>query len=142
MLRPEPTPQEVEEIKGQLMAYADLMRVAMEQVRRGTQRDLEDVHDQVLPAGVEVRSIHVPVSSNQGFPPSSPAPPSQTEDSEDEEELTALEQKVVFTDGFDTGAVFNDDNINYRGLMLQLHVRGSLTEETIDLLNKIPTNKK
>ena len=37
-----------------------------------------------------------------------------------------------------------DDSINYRGLMFQLHARDLLSEETVELLNKIPTdqNKK
>ena len=43
MLRPEPTPQELEEIKGQLLAYDDLMRVSMEKVRSRTHSDLDDV---------------------------------------------------------------------------------------------------
>ena len=64
------------------------------------------------------------------------------DDSKEEEELTALEQKVAFTRGFDPDEVFADDSINYRGLMFQLHVRDLLTEETIELLNKIPTDKK
>ena len=63
-------------------------------------------------------------------------------DDSEEEELTSLEQKVAFTRGFDPDEVFNDDSINYRGLMFQLHVRDLLTEETIELLNKIPTDKK
>ena len=102
--------------------------------------DLDDVHHQSLPAGVEVHSMDVPAQSNQGYPLPLPAPPQA--EHEEEEELTALEQKVVFTDGFDPDKVFNDDNINYRGLMFQLHVRDLLTEETIELLNKIPTDKK
>ena len=104
--------------------------------------DLDDVHHQSLPEGVPIHSMDVPVQSNQGYPPPLPAPPPQAEESEEEEELTALEQKVVFTDGFDPDKVFNDDSINYRGLMFQLHARDLLTEETIELLNKIPTDKK
>ena len=57
MLRPEPTPQELQEIRGQLLAYDDLMRVAMEKVRSRTQSDLSEVHSQNLPAGVPVHSI-------------------------------------------------------------------------------------
>ena len=103
--------------------------------------DLDDVHHQSLPEGVPIHSMDVPVQSNQGYPPPSPAPP-QAEDEEEEEERTALEQKIVFTGGFDSDKVFNDDNINYRGLMFQLHVRDLLPEETIELLNKIPTDKE
>ena len=56
-LRPEPTPQELEQIRGQLMVYDDLMRKAMETVRTRTQSDLSDVHSQSLPVGVPVHSI-------------------------------------------------------------------------------------
>ena len=64
------------------------------------------------------------------------------ENEEEEEELPALEQQVVFTTEFDPDKVLNDGNINYRGLMFQLHVRDLLTPETIELLNKIPTDQK
>ena len=60
----------------------------------------------------------------------------------DEEELTALEQKVAYTSGFDPDKVMEDDSVNYKGLMFQLHVRDLLTPETIELLNKIPTDQK
>ena len=63
-------------------------------------------------------------------------------ENEEEEELPALEQQVVFTTEFDPDKVLNDGNINYRGLMFQLHVRDLLTPETIELLNKIPTDQK
>ena len=172
MLRPEPTLEEMEEIRrnfrANLRATDDLRRAeeekALEIIRASmigdTERyreqarkqefeisqmaknDLSDVHGQVLPAGVPVHSMDVPVQSNQGYPPSLPAPPQAEDEEEEDEKLTALEQKVVFTDGFDPDEVFNDDSINYRGLMFQLHVRDLLTEETLELLNKIPTDKK
>ena len=103
--------------------------------------DLDDVHHQSLPAGVEVHSMDVPVQSNQGYPPSLPAPP-QAEDSEEDEEITALEQKVAYTQGFDPDKVLNDDSVNYRGLMFQLFVRDLLTDEMVDLLNKLPSDQK
>ena len=166
MLRPEPTAEEIDEIRRNLRASNDLrkaeeqkaleiIRASMigdteryrEQVRKQqfeisqmAKNDLSDVYGQVLPAGVTVHSMDAPVQSNQGYPPSLPPPPQAEE--EDEEELTALEQKVTFTRGFDPDEVFNDDSINYRGLMFQLYVRDLLTEETIELLNKIPTDKK
>ena len=65
MLRPEPTPQELEETRGQLLAYDDLMRVSMEKVRSRTHSDLDDVHSQTLPAVVEFHSMDVPIQSNQ-----------------------------------------------------------------------------
>ena len=61
---------------------------------------------------------------------------------EEDEELTALEQKVAYTSGFDPDKVMEDDSVNYKGLMFQLHVRDLLTPETIELLNKIPTDQK
>ena len=262
MLRPEPTPQELEQIRGQLMAYDDLMRMAMEQVRTRTQSDLSDVHSQSLPAGVPVHSIAtdeeddlpplepITTQSNQGYPPSLPPPPQQpiteeaddteqimkifddmkiqqsvkagikydlnkmnlndwstidpsimkrdtlmtiikiadkmgklsdkqkeqfniveekikstssdtpeykqameeakelfrnafhNENDESDEELTALEQKVVFTSGFDSDKVMEDDSINYKGLMFQLHVRDLLNPGIIEMLNKTPTDQK
>ena len=103
--------------------------------------DLDDVHHQSLPAGVEVHSMDAPVQSNQGYPPSLPAPP-QAEDSEEDEEITALEQKVAYTQGFDPDKVLNDDSVTYRGLMFQLFVRDLLSDEMVDLLNKLPTDQK
>ena len=103
--------------------------------------DLDDVHHQSLPAGVEVHSMDVPVQSNQGYPPSLPSPP-QAEDSEEDEEITALEQKVAYTQGFDPDQVFKDDSVTYRGLMFQLFVRDLLTDEMVDLLNKLPTDQR
>ena len=153
MLRPEPTEEELQQIRGQLMAYDDLMRMAMEQVRTRTQSDLSDVHSQTLPAGVPVHSIAtdeeddlpplepITTQSNQGYPPSLPAPP-QVEDEEEEEKLTALEQKVAFTSGFDSDKVMEDDSINYKGLMFQLHVRDLLNPGIIEMLNKTPTDQK
>ena len=121
MLRPEPTPQELEEIyiQGQLMAYDDFMRVAMERVRSRTRSDLDDVHSQVLPAGVEVKSMDNPVQSTS-LPPSP-----------QEEELSALEQTVGFTHGVDPDELFHHDSIHCQGLMFQLYVRDFLTEATI-----------
>ena len=88
--------------------------------------DLDDVHHQSLPAGVEVHSMDVPTEN----------------DDESEEEVTALEQKVAYIHGFDPEKVFNDDSVTYRGLMFQLFVRDLLTDEMVDLLNKIPTDQK
>ena len=88
--------------------------------------DLDDVHHQSLPAGVEVHSMDTP----------------EENDDESEEEVTALEQKVAYTHGFDPEKVFNDDSVTYRGLMFQLFVRDLLTDEMVDLLNKIPTDQK
>ena len=91
--------------------------------------DLDDVHHQSLPAGVEVHSMDVPAEND--------------DDSEEEEaEITALEQKVAYTRGFDPDQVFNDDSVTYRGLMFQLFVRDLLTDEMVDLLNKLPTDQK
>ena len=175
MLRPEPTEEELEEFRNNFEEFRrqkqeeenralDIIRASMigdteryrEQVRNQqfeisqmAKNDLSDVHSQVLPAGVPVHSMDVPVKSNQGYPPSLPPPPQQPiqeeeekEQEEEDEELTALEQKVVFTDGFNPDEVFEDDSINYRGLMFQLHVRDLLEPETIKLLNKIPTDQK
>ena len=88
--------------------------------------DLDDVHHQSLPAGVEVHSMDVPTEN----------------DDESEEEVTALEQKVAYTHGFDPDKVLNDNSVTYRGLMFQLFVRDLLTDEMVDLLNKIPTDQK
>ena len=88
--------------------------------------DLDDVHHQSLPAGVEVHSMDVPTEN----------------DDESEEEVTALEKKVAYTHGFDPEKVFNDDSVTYRGLMFQLFVRDLLTDEMVDLLNKLPTDQK
>ena len=103
--------------------------------------DLDDVHHQSLPAGVEVHSMDVPVQSNQGYPPSLPAPP-QAEDSEEEEEITALEQKVAFTHDYDHDQVLNDDSVTYRGLMFQLFVRDLFTDEMVGILNQLPTDQR
>ena len=86
--------------------------------------------------------MDVPVQSNQGEATASlPAPP-QTEDSEEDEEITALEQKVAYTHSFNPDEVLNDESVTYRGLMFQLFVRDLLTDEMVDLLNKIPTDQK
>ena len=90
--------------------------------------DLDDVHHQSLPAGVEVHSMDVPAEND--------------DDNEEEAEITALEQKVAYTRGFDPDQVFNDDSVTYRGLMFQLFVRDLLTDEMVDLLNKLPTDQK
>ena len=52
MLRSEPTPQEIEEIRTQLMAIDDLRRASMEQARSRTQSGLDEAHRQSLPVGV------------------------------------------------------------------------------------------
>ena len=64
------------------------------------------------------------------------------DDSEEDPEITALEQKVAYTHGFDPDEVMKDDSINYRGLMFQLFVRDLLTDEMVNLLNKLPTDQK
>ena len=170
LLRPEPTAQELEEFRNNFEEFRrqkqeeenralDINRASMigdteryrEQVRNQqfeisqmAKNDLIDVHSQVLPAGVPVHSMDVPVKSNQGYPPSLPAPPQQPiqEEEEEDEELTALEQKVVFTDGFDPDEVLNDDSINYRGLMFQLYVRDLLNDEMIEMIKKTPTDER
>ena len=101
------------------MAYDGLMRVATEQMGTRTS-DLSDVHDQVLPADAEGRSMVVPVQSNRGYAPSLPAPPPQdSEECQEQAELTALEQKVVFTSGFDPSTVMEDADVNNCGLVFQ-----------------------
>ena len=170
LLRPEPTAQELEEFRNNFEEFRrqkqeeenralDVNRASMigdtegyrEQVRNQqfeisqmAKNDLIDVHSQVLPAGVPVHSMDVPVKSNQGYPPSLPPPPQQPiqEEEEEDEELTALEQKVVFTDGFDPDKVLNDDSINYRGLMFQLYVRDLLNDEMIEMIKKTPTDER
>ena len=117
MLRPEPTPQELEEIRGQLLANDDLRRAEeqkaleiirasmigdteryREQVRKQqveisqmAKNDLTDVHAQQLPEGVPVHSMDVPVQSNQGFPPSLPPPPSQPTQAEADDTQKVME---------------------------------------------------
>ena len=120
------------------MAYDDLMRVAMETVRTRTQSDLEDVHDQVLPAGVEVRSVHVPVQRNQGFPPSSPTQLEQEEDESVEEELPIKQRAVVFIDVFDYSEVMQENNSRYDDLVFQLFFRDKLRKEDIDMVLEQP----
>ena len=97
------------------MANDDLRRASMEQVRHRTQSDLEDVHSRVLPASVEVRSMDIPVQSNQGFPPSLPKAAQQEQQTEeDDDEITALEQKVSFTTEYDPNAVAENPDMTYR----------------------------
>ena len=170
LLRPEPTEEELEEFRnnfeefrrqkqeeenraldiirtsmiGDIERYREKVRNQQFEISQMAKNDLSDVHSQVLPAGVPVHSMDVPVKSNQGYPPSLPPPPQQPiqEEEEEDEELTALEQKVVFTDGFDPDKVLNDDSINYRGLMFQLYVRDLLNDKMIEMLKKTPTDEK
>ena len=101
MLRPEPTEQELQEIRGQLMAYDDLMRKAMETVRTRTQSDLDSVHAQSLPEGVEVHNMAtdddlppletIPQSTNLGYPKPLPTPPPQPTQAEADDTQKVME---------------------------------------------------
>ena len=86
---------------GDTERYREQVRNQQFEIRQMASNDLSDVHSQVLPAGVPVHSMDVPVKSNQGYPPSLPAPPQQqearnTEDKEKQRRLDLLNELYTF----------------------------------------------
>ena len=104
--------------------------------------DLDDVHHQSLPAGVEVHSMDTPAQSNQGYPPSLPPPPPQEEEEDEEEDAGDLTNRFGLIGDFNPDKLYDDQNIKSTGLMFQLFVRGLLSDEMIELTDRLPNEEK
>ena len=84
-----------------------------------------------------------PSSSTSGIrqqePPSLPAPPPPIDELDD---ITGLEKRVAFINDFNPDTLKNDDSITYQGLLFQIYVRGLMTDNMIDMINKTPTKEQ
>ena len=124
-------------ILGDTERYRESVRQQQFEMSEMAKNDLSDVHSQSLPAGVPVHSMDVPVTSNQGYPPPLPPPPPQ----EEEEEEDIIDEFGV-TGGFVPDRIMNSQDMKSTGLMFQLFARDLLTDEMIELTDRLPDEQK
>ena len=128
-------------ILGDTERYREMVRQQQFEISEMAKNDLADVHGQGLPAGVPVHSMDVPVTTNQGYPPPLPPPPLQEEE-EEEEDSGDLTNRFGLIGEFDPDKLLDDQNIKSTGLMFQLFVRGLLSDEMIELTDRLPNEEK
>ena len=132
---------EISRIQAEMEAHNQRMKVARERVISSASSDLMDVHSQSLPAGVPVHSMASDVASDT-MPELEPLDGEDEESQEEEKDGGDLMNKVGLVGAFNPDNLLDNQDIKSTGLMFQLFVRGLLSDEMIELADRLPTEQK
>ena len=132
---------EITRIQAEMEAHNQRMQEARERVVSSASSDLADVHSQSLPAGVPVHSMASDVASDT-MPELEPLDGADEEPEEEEEDGGDLMNKVGLVGDFNPDNLLNNQDIKSTGLMFQLFVRGLLSDEMVELTDRLPTEQK
>ena len=130
---------EITRIEAEMEAHNQRMKEARERAVSSASSDLADVHSQSLPAGVPVHSMASDVASDT-MPDLEPVDGADEESQE--EDGGNLMNKVGLVGDFNPDNLLDNQNIKSTGLMFQLFVRDLLSDEMIDLVDRLPTEQK
>ena len=130
---------EITRIQAEMEAHNQRMQEARERVVSSASSDLVDVHSQSLPAGVPVHSMASDVASDT-MPEIEPLDGAREEP--EEEDGGDLMNKVGLVGDFNPDNLLDNQDIKSTGLMFQLFVRGLLSDEMVELTDRLPTEQK
>ena len=130
---------EITRIQAEMEAHNQRMQEARERVVSSASSDLADVHSQSLPAGVPVHSMASDVASDT-MPELEPLDGAGEEP--EEEDGGDLMNKVGLVGDFNPDILLDNQDIKSTGLMFQLFVRGLLSDEMVELTDRLPTEQK
>ena len=123
---------------GDTERYREMVRKQNFEIREMAKNDLIDVHSQSLPAGVPVHSMAS--DADDTMPDLIPI---DGEDEESQEEDGGdLMNKVGLVGDFNPDNLLDNQNIKSTGLMFQLFVRDLLSDEMMELADRLPTEQK
>ena len=130
-------------------AHNQRTKEARERVVSSASSDLMDVHSQSLPAGVPVHSMASDGASDT-MPELEPLDGADEESQEEDASPVARElrdggdlmNRIDFVGGFNPDNVMNNQDIKSTGLMFQLFVRDLLSDEMMELTDRLPTEQK
>ena len=131
---------EITRIQAEMEAHNQRTQEARERVVSSASSDLADVHSQSLPAGVPVHSMASDVASDT-MPELQPID-GAGEEQEEEEDGGDLMNKVGLVGDFNPDNLLDNQDIKSTGLMFQLFVRGLLSDEMVELTDRLPTEQK
>ena len=133
---------EISRIQADLEDYNQRMQQARGWVVSSASSDLADVHRQTLPVGVPVHSMATDVSDE--MPDLVPIEnENQDDEVEDEDEDEgSLANKIGLEGDFDADNLLNNQDVKSTGLMFQLFVRDLLSDEMIELTDRLPHEQK
>ena len=139
---------EISRIQAEMEAHNQRMKEARERVVSSASSDLVDVHSQSLPAGVPVHSMASdatlsPRELRDGDDTMPDLIPIDGADEESQEEDGGdLMNKVGLVGDFNPDNLLDNQDIKSIGLMFQLFVRGLLSDEMVELTDRLPTEQK
>ena len=131
---------EITRIQAEMEAHNQRMKEARDRVISSASSDLVDVHSQSLPVGVPVHSMASDVASDT-MPELEPLDGADEEPKE-EEDGGDLMNKVGLVGDFNPDNLLDNQDIKSTGLMFQLFVRGLLSDEMVELTDRLPTEQK
>ena len=131
---------EITRIQAEMEAHNQRMKEARDRVIRSASSDLVDVHSQSLPVGVPVHSMASDVASDT-MPELEPIDGADEESQEEEDEVS-LTDKIGLVGDFDPDNHINNQDVKSTGLLFQLYVRDSLSDEMMELTDRLPNEQK
>ena len=130
---------EISRIQAEMEAHNQRMKEARERVVSSASSDLMDVHSQSLPAGVPVHSMASDVASDT-MPELEPIDGADEESQE--EDGGDLMNRIGLVGDFNPDNLLNNQDIKSTGLMFQLFVRDLLSDEMMELTDRLPNEQK
>ena len=116
------------------------MQQARDRAISSVSSDLDDVHRQTLPAGVPVHSMATDASDE--MPELVPIENENEDDEVEEEDEGSLANKIGLVGDFDADNLLDNQGVKSTGLMFQLFVRDLLSDEMIELTDRLPNEQK
>ena len=133
---------EITRIQAEMEAHNQRMQEARERVVSSASSDLADVHSQSLPAGVPVHSMASDVASDTMDTMPELEPLDGAGEEPEEEDGGDLMNKVGLVGDFNPDNLLDNQDIKPTGLMFQLFVRALLSDEMVELTDRLPTEQK
>ena len=129
---------EISRIQAEMEAHNQRMKEARERVVSSASSDLMDVHSQSLPAGVPVHSMAT--GDDDTMPDLIPIDGADEESQE--EDGGDLMNRIGLVGDFNPDNLLNNQDIKSTGLMFQLFVRDLLSDEMMELTDRLPNEQK
>ena len=131
---------EISRIQADLEDYNQRMQQARDRAISSVSSDLDDVHRQTLPVGVPVHSMATDASDE--MPELEPIENENQDDEEEDEDEGSLANKIGLVGDFDADNLLNNQDVKSTGLMFQLFVGDILSDEMIELTDRLPNEQK
>ena len=127
--------EEIARVQSEIDAHNQKTQQARDRATSSASSDLADVHAQSLPVGIPVHSM----ASDEG---SDIMPDLESVESEEEEDEGSLTDKIGLVGDFDPDNLINNQDVKSTGLLFQLYVRDLLSDEMMELTDRLPNEQK